>query len=391
MREISKTFTIFVPLSITMKFEQIIGQTKIKKNLIKAFHDNRVSHSYLFYGNSGIGKLALAIAFAQYVSCENKTDNDSCGVCLSCKKYEKLIHPDLHFVFPVVSQNKKKNISDTYIEQWRERVLDDPYFSYHDWLFSLDSENKQGSIFKDESSEILRKLNLKTFESEYKFMIIWLPERMNSTSANKLLKILEEPPQNTIFLLVSDNREDIIQTILSRTQPVKILGIEDDILKNKIIEEYNLDEKMAADIIRISNGSLLEARKQITLNEETEFNLSNFTNLMRLCYARKIQEAIKLSEELAKISRERQKGFIYYCLVLLRENFIYNTKINSIVYLTSKELEFSEKFAKFVNEANINELSEIFQDAHYHHERNANAKIVFEDVAFKIMKNIRKI
>ncbi len=373
-----------------MKFDKIIGQENVKKNLVKAFHDNRVSHSYLFYGNPGVGKLPLAIAFAQFISCENKSNNDSCGECPSCKKYEKLIHPDLHFVFPVVSQSGKKSISDTYIEKWRERVLENPYFSYHDWLFSLDSENKQGSIYKDESSEILRKLNLKTFESEYKFMIIWLPERMNTTSANKLLKILEEPPQNTIFILVSNSREDILPTILSRTQPIKILGIDEEILTNAISQKYNLDEKMSRDIVRISNGSLLEAKKQILLNEETEYNLNKFTELMRLCYARNIQEAIKLSEQLAKISRERQKGFLYYCLILLRENFIYNTELQNVVYLTSKEMEFSKKFARFVNKANINELSAIFEEAHLHIERNANSKIVFVDVAFKIMKNIRK-
>ncbi len=373
-----------------MKFNKIIGHSNIKENLIRAFNNNRMSHSYLFYGNPGIGKLALAIAFAQYVSCKNRTSTDSCGICASCKKYEKLIHPDLHFVFPVITQSGKKSISDTYIETWRERILSNPYFSYHDWLFSLDSKNKQGSIHKDESSEILRKLNLKTFESDYKFMIIWLPEMMNSTSANKLLKILEEPPQNTIFILVSDCRENVLSTIISRTQPIKILGINDDCLKNAIIDEYNIGDKMASDIVRISNGSLIEARKQIVLNEETEYNLSKFTELMRVCYARKIQEAIYFAETMAKTSREKQKSFLYYCLVLLRENFIYNTNLSEVVYLTTKEFEFSRNFSKFINFSNVTELTEIFEKAHFHIERNGNAKIIFVDIAFKIMKNIRK-
>lgn len=373
-----------------MKFAKVIAQNEIKESLIRAFHDNRVSHSYLFYGNSGVGKLALAIAFAQYVSCEHKTENDSCGVCPSCLKYEKLIHPDLHFVFPVVKNKDKAPISDSYLEQWRQCVLDSPYFSYHDWLYQLNSENKQGNIYKDESSEILRKLNLKTFESDYKFMIIWLPERMNITSANKLLKILEEPPQNTIFILVSDNREDVLPTIRSRTQPVKILGIEDQKLVDFLIAKYNIDINEAQDIVKISNGSLIEARNQIISNEELEYNFEKFTELMRLCYARKIQTTISLAEDLAKNSREKQKGFLTYCLILLRENFIYNTELKDIIYMTRKETEFSKNFAKFVNKSNINELKIIFDEALMHVERNVNSRIVFVDTAFKIMKVIRK-
>lgn len=373
-----------------MKFEKIIGQQHIKQKLIQAYKDNRVSHSYLFYGNPGVGKLALAIAFAQYISCTNKTENDSCGECPSCKKYEKLIHPDLHFVFPVISNPKKKSISDNYIQEWRNKVLEDPYFTYNEWLFSIADENKQGSIFADESVEIAKKINLKTFESDYKCMIIWLPERMNSTCANKLLKILEEPPQNTIIFSVSDNNEEILPTIRSRTQPVKILGIADNELKNAIIEQYNIDEQLANDIVNISNGSLFEARKQIITNDETEYNFTKFTELMRLCYGYKIPDAINLSEELSKISREKQKSFLYYSLVLLRENFVYNSKIKQINYLTKTESEFSQKFARFVNKANINDLMQIFEEAHYHIERNVNSKLVFTDVAFKIMKVIKK-
>ncbi|MDD4149806.1 MAG: DNA polymerase III subunit delta [Bacteroidales bacterium] len=373
-----------------MKFEKVIGQHEIKAKLIQAYHDNRVSHSYLFYGNPGVGKLALAIAFAQYMSCANKTEKDSCGECPSCKKFEKLIHPDLHFVFPVISVPKKKSISDNYIQEWRTKVLEDPYFTYNEWLFSIASENKQGNIFADESSEIAKKLNLKSFESDYKFMIIWLPERMNSSCANKLLKILEEPPQNTIIISVSDNREDILQTIRSRTQPVKILGIADEQLKEAIINQYNISESMATDIVKISNGSLFEARNQIVTNDETEYNFAKFTNLMRTCYSHAIQDAISLSEELAKNSREKQKSFLYYCLVLLRENFAYNTNLESVLYMTKSELDFSKKFARFVNKANVNELVQIFEEAYYHIERNVNAKLVFTDSAFKIMKIIRK-
>ncbi len=373
-----------------MKFSQVIGQYEIKDKLINAYKKNRISHSYLFYGGIGVGKLALAIAFAQYISCENKTENDSCGECSSCKKYEKLIHPDLHFVFPVISHKTKKPISDSYIEEWRNTVLNNPYFSYQDWISALNSENKQGSIYKDESSEILRKLNLKTYESDYKIMIIWLPERMNVTSGNKLLKILEEPPSKTVFILVSNNREDVLQTITSRTQPIKILGIENDILKQTLIEQYQLEDADAEDIVSISNGSLLEAQKQIVLTEETQYNFNSFRNFMRMCYSRKIIEVIDFIEQISKQSREKQKDFINYCLILIRENFILNTKQNNVLYMTREEHNFSKNFSKYVNIANIYDFQDIFEQAHYHIERNVNAKIVFTDVAFKIMSTIRK-
>jgi DNA polymerase-3 subunit delta' len=372
-----------------MKFEKIIGQNEIKEKLRQSYFSNRLSHSYLFYGISGTGKLSLAIAFAQFLSCENKSETDSCGVCPSCKKYEKLIHPDLHFVFPVISASGKKAISDSYISQWREIVLADPYFSFREWMIKLGSENKQGGIFSDESAEILRKLNLKTFESDFKIMIIWLPEKMNISCANKLLKILEEPPQNTVFMLISDNREDILATIRSRTQPVKILGIDDKSLKQALVEKHNISDQIATDIVKISNGSLLEAEEQISISEETKYNLAQFIKLMRLCYARKIDEALKWAEEISKSGREMQKSFLHYCSVLTRENFVYNYSMSKLNYMTREEEDFAINFSKFVNEKNVGILSEIFNLAHFHIERNGNAKIIFTDTAFNIMKIIR--
>jgi DNA polymerase-3 subunit delta' len=369
-----------------MKFEKVIGQEDIKSQLIKSYHDNRISHAYLFYGIPGTGKLALAIAFAQFLSCENKKENDSCGDCPSCKKYEKLIHPDLHFVFPVIS----KTTSDTYIQQWRKIVLDELYFSYNEWMQTIESENKQGGIHVEEASEIIRKLNLKTYESEYKIMIIWLPEKMNSQTANKLLKILEEPPQNTVFILVSDNREEVLQTILSRTQPLKILGIADSDIKKAIIEKYGITEQAADDIVKISNGSFLEAKDQVITSDETEYNFSRFVSLMRLAYSRKIAEALKWAEDISKAGRERQKSFLYNCLIYTRENLVYNFKYKSILYMTREEEAFATNFAKFINTDNASAMTKIFNDAYYHIERNANSKIIFTDLAFEVMKVIKK-
>lgn len=373
-----------------MKFENITGQIAIKEMLVHTYQSNRISHSYLFYGIPGTGKLGLAIAFAQYISCANKKESDSCGECPSCKKYEKLIHPDLHFVFPVIPDSNKKKLSDSFIKEWREMVLEDHYFSYNEWMAKLESENKQGSIYADESSEILRKLNLKSFESEYKVMIIWLPEKMNISCANKLLKILEEPPQNTVFILVSDAREDVLPTILSRTQPIKILGIEDEILHSHLCEKYGLRNEDASDIVHISNGSMLEAKEQISASDENKFNLEQFIKLMRLCYARKISDALKWADEMAKIGREKQKSFLKYCNILIRENFIYNYNNKQLNYLTKEEQAFAANFARFVNTANVSEITGVFDDAHYHIERNGYARIIFTDLVFLVMKAIKR-
>lgn len=373
-----------------MKFEKVIGQNNIKDKLRQSYFDNRVSQAYLFYGIPGIGKLALAIAFGQFLSCENKTDLDSCGECPSCKKYEKLIHPDLHFVFPVISSTGKKSISDAFIQQWRDIVLNDPYFSYNEWLLSLDSENKQGSIYSDESAEIIRKLNLKTFESEYKVMIIWLPEKMNISCANKLLKILEEPSKDTVFILVSNDKESVLPTIVSRTQPIKILGIEETVLKNTLINKFDIEGQKADDIISISNGSMLEAKSMIMTNAETQYNLSQFVSLMRITYSRKIADILKWADNLSKIGREKQKDLINYCLVLIRENYIYNYNHKELNYMTKDEADFAANFARFINPQNADSILQIFNDAYYHIERNANSKIVLTDSAFKIMKVIRK-
>jgi DNA polymerase-3 subunit delta' len=372
-----------------MRFKDVIGQEEIKNNLLKSYYSNRISHAYLFYGIPGVGKKALAWAFAQFLSCQNKQENDSCGVCPSCHKYEKLIHPDFHFVFPVVTVTGKKSISDSFLNEWRQIMLTDPYFSYSDWtsmLVSDKNKSKQANIFVDESTEIINKLNFKSFESDYKIMMIWLPEKMNQQCANKILKTLEEPPFNTVFLMVSDSREDILPTIYSRTQPVKVLGIDDESLKNHLIEKYNISLQEAEDIVKISNGSLIEAKEQIQTSEDNKFNLQQFIALMRLAYKKNINEGFSWVDTMTKINKEKQKNFLYYCTVLLRESFVYNFRNFDIVYLTSEEKEFVEKFSGFIKPDNIESLVKIISDASYHIERNGNEKIIYTDMFFLIMK-----
>lgn len=372
-----------------MRFNKVIGQKEIKEYLIDTVKQNKISHALLLYGAQGTGKLALAIAFAQYLSCTDRLEDDSCGICSSCKKYEKLIHPDLHFVFPVVSASGKKPISDTYIQNWRELILTDPYFSLNEWLDLIANENKQASIYSEESAEIIKKLNLKTFESDFKCMVIWLPEKMNTSCANKLLKILEEPPDNTVFLLISDDRESILPTILSRTQALKISGIDDESMVSALSNEFDLEPAKLRDICKLSRGSLLRAKNYINASEETQYNFDQFTAIMRLAYKRNIDEAIRWAADIAKIGREKQKSFCNYALRFLRENLIYDFNNREISYLFDMEKDFAKNFAPYISEENIFMLSEEFEKAHYHIERNANAKILFTDLTFKIMRYIK--
>lgn len=374
-----------------MQFKEVIGQQKVKERLINTVQDNRISHAQLFLGPEGSGNLALAIAYAQYISCSNRQENDACGVCPSCLKYKKLVHPDLHFVYPVATSKavSKDPVSDDYIAQWRETIIENPYINETRWYEVIDVENKQGIISKNESQEILRKLNLKTFEADYKIMIIWLPEKMNAAAANKLLKLIEEPPEKTIFLMVSENSEQIISTILSRTQLVKIPRIDNESMRNALCDRFGLAPEKANDIVHLSNGNFFDAQNIIHSVEEDEYNFIQFTTLMRLAYQRKMNEIVNWVDDMSQIGREKQKSMLAYSLRLIRENFMLNLQKKEMVYLTQKEHDFSVKFSPFINMNNIQILYEEFNRAHTDIEMNAYAKIVYLDLALKIMKCIR--
>lgn len=374
-----------------MKFAEVIGQDKIKEQLIRSVIEDRISHAQLFLGFEGSGNLALALAYAQYISCEDRQSDDSCGQCKSCHKYQKLIHPDLHFVYPVTTTKKitKEPVSDDFIEQWREALIDNPYIRLNQWYEKMGIENKQGLISKNESQEILKKLNLKSFESDYKIMIIWMPEKMNQVAANKLLKIIEEPPPETVFLLVANSTQEIIPTILSRTQIIRIPKLESSAIEQALQNKLGLSDDATKNIARVAGGNFSEAMEIAQNTEDAETNFNQFVNLMRCCYARKIPDVMSLTEELAGSIREHQKGFLSYSIRMLRENFLLNLKNQDIVFLTDKEMGFSAKFAPFINPRNIQKLVEEFDTAYYDVERNGNSKIIFLDLALKIMMLIR--
>ncbi len=379
-----------------MRFKDIAGHTQIKKKLIGTILNQRVSHAQLFVGPSGNGKLALAIAYAQYLACENRTEQDSCGECAPCKKISKLVHPDLHFIFPVVKTKKiSKPVSDNYLPQWRDFITQTPYHSLESWLDFIGTENQQAGIFAHESQEIIRKLNLKTFEAEYKVMIIWKPEKMNISASNKLLKMIEEPPPKTVFILVSQYPDQIIQTILSRTQLFKIPKIDRESMSTTLKAKFNaFSDQKIEDIVRLADGNYIKATKEIKnydVQEESE-NFKNFAAIMRYAFGVKVLELITLTEEIAKQGREHHKFFLEYSLKMLRETFILNISPenkNKIVYLAKKEAEFAQKFSPFIHKNNINQLSQEFNLALRHIERNGNSKMILLDLALKITRLIK--
>jgi DNA polymerase III subunit delta' len=375
-----------------MNFSQIPGQKEIKAKLLRSVKEERVSHAQLFTGPEGCGSMALALAYARYISCENRSDSDSCGTCKSCVKYEKLIHPDLHFVFPVIKGKKATDpVSDNYLEEWRETVKRSPYFSLNNWMDSIEVGNAQGMIFASEASEIIKKLSLKTFESDFKIMIIWLPEKMHQATANKLLKMIEEPPEKTLFLLVSEEPDKVIATILSRCQLVKIPSFKNHDIEKYLTGRFNISAEKAADLSRVSNGNITRAIELCENEDSSLANLEYFKSLMRFAWKRDILSIINWSEEISATGREAQKNFISFSMRILRENLMLSLGQlkHNIVFLTGEEATFSGNFHPFINQNNVYKLAEEFNLVYSHIESNGNAKIIFLDLALKVTKLIR--
>jgi DNA polymerase III subunit delta' len=375
-----------------MNFSKIPGQKDIIGKLIRSVSEERVSHAQLFAGTEGCGCMALALAYARYISCENRSDTDSCGVCKSCVKYEKLIHPDLHFVFPVIKSKKfTEPVSDNYLADWREFVQKSPFFTLNNWLDSIEVGNAQGLIFASEASEIIKKLSLKTFESDFKIMILWMPEKMHVSTANKLLKMIEEPPDNTLFLLVSEEPDKVIPTILSRCQLVKIPSFKNSDIEKYISERFGLASSKVADIARVSNGNISRAIDLCENEDSSQVNFEKFKSLMRFAWKRDINSIVNWSEEMAATGREAQKNFISFSLRLLRENLMLSLGQlkNDLVFLTGEEADFSGKFHPSINQNNIFPLTEEFNLGYSHIEANGNAKIIFLDLALKVTRLIR--
>ena len=385
-----------------MLFSEIIGQQDIKARLVRTVVEQRIPHAQLLRGPAGVGKLALAIAYAQYICCENKTATDSCGTCPSCVKYKKMAHPDLHFVFPVIKPTGKSSVvCDDFIAEFRSMVLQSPYFGVNEWYANISGDAKQGLIYSNESEEILRKLSLKTYESEYKIMIIWLPEKMHSTCANKLLKILEEPPEKTVFLMVSNEPDQIITTILSRTQHIHIPRLQEEEIIQALLKNDDLDiERDAASYAaNIGNGSYLSALAVLNEGDENKQNFERFVMIMRLAWQvgnKKDHASLKTLRKwaddmaAAAVGRERQRNFLVYAQRMTRENFIRNIQQPTLNYLTSFESDFSQRFSVFINERNVEDLMSEFALAERHIDQNVNAKMVFFDLTLKVIMLLKR-
>ena len=367
-------------------FKDVIGQTEAKERLIQEVQERRIPHAQLFCGPAGAGKLPLALAYARYISCPHRTETDACGSCPSCAKWEKLVHPDVHFMFPIVKNaKKKKEVCDDYLNEWRHLLLTTPYFGLNHWLDEMDAENGQAIIYAKESDEILRKLSLKSSEGGYKITLIWLPEKLHEACANKLLKLLEEPPEKTVFLLISEAPDMVLPTIVSRTQRFILPKIPDADMAAALEQKYGVTPADSPAIAHLANGNFVKALETIHLNEENEQFFQLFVSLMRLAYQRKIRELKQWSEELTAIGREKQKNFLAYCQRMTRENFIYNLHCPQMNYLTREEQNFATRFAPFINERNVTGIMNELSEAQMHIEQNVNARMVFFDFALKII------
>ena len=382
-----------------MLFKEIIGQEPIKQQLRQSVREGRIPHAQLFAGISGIGKLQLALAYAQYLNCPNRTENDSCGECPTCLQYRHLQHPDLHFVFPIVGSDET---CDSFLEQWREILSDKGYFDLEDWHKALGVETKQSMIYEKESGEILRKLSLKPYGNGYKVMIIWQPEKMNTTTANKLLKLLEEPPEKTVFLLVSEHPEQLLATIQSRVQTIRVPRLETEIIAEALLQK-GIDATRATDIARIANGSYLAALKKADESEENQQELRDFIALFRDAYTVGVlKDPVKKFESLkrlrqwsldmadSKVGRERQKHFLQYAQQQVRENFIRNIGQAELNYQMEAEREFSVNFAPFIHNGNVEAIMNQLDLAERQIEQNGNAKMIFFDLCLQMIVLIKK-
>jgi DNA polymerase III subunit delta' len=356
--------------------------------------NNRVAHAQLFYGNQGNGKLALAIAYAQFINCRDKNKlelGDSCGKCPSCIKYNKLIHPDLHFVFPVAgSEAGKKYISNLFLKEWREFLLQNSYYvSLNNWYVKIAIERKQAAINVAETNQIIHTLSYTSYESEFKVMIIWMVEKLNYQAAPRLLKMLEEPPDKTLFILIAEQTDQIISTILSRLLPIKIPRIEDAALIDACQQRFGLSEPEAAQIGIQANGSFSEAMRFMGQSENRKINFERFRDWMRHCWQFDVKELLAFCDVAAKESRDSNKSFLQAGLAILRNCLLLNYTKDAIVKVIDDERPFYDKFSPFINHLNINAFTEEFNKAIYHIERNVHTGLVFFDLSLTSAKLLR--
>lgn len=384
-----------------MLFRDIIGHQDLKNRLLNTVLNNRVSHAQLFFGVEGTEKLAMAIAYSQFISCtdkqvynpEDELIADSCGQCPSCIKFQKLVHPDLHFIFPVApsKEHPTKPVSSMFLPEWREALLETNfYMSLNEWYEKVGIENKQGRIGSDDANNIIKTLGLRSYESDYKVVIIWMVEKLFHAAAPKLLKILEEPPDKTLFILISDYPEQILKTILSRVQLLKFTPHSDELIRSYLERNFQLDSKRMDETIYLSDGLFSKVNKQLDGSGNEALYFQHFREMMLFAYQNNFVKMREKSNDISALGREKIKQLLLYGIRITRLCMLHDLGPNSLVRSANDELDFVSKFSKFVNQNNAERLYEIFSEAEFHIARNVNPKIVLLDTMLQASVEIRK-
>jgi DNA polymerase-3 subunit delta' len=374
-----------------MKFADIIGHNGIKNTLREMIDSERIPHAIMIAGQSGIEKTLLARAYAQYIHCTNRTNGEPCGKCPACLQHQSLNHPDMHYVFPILKKNApKRTLCEDYLDIWRQFLEESPLMSLPKWNELIEAGNSQPVIYVTESEEIVRKMSLSPYTASHKIMLIWQPERMNVDAANKLLKIIEEPYPDTFFIMVSNDPQAVLPTILSRVRLFSCNRLNDNEVAEYLTRKCNLPEDRAIELAPLAEGKLLSALQYASDSSEQATFSGLFKNIMRDAYSRKVSALKETSDSLASMGREKIRRFLSYCIRMVRENYIYNIGIAELNILTSDEAAFSSKFSPFIHDGNVEEMSKQIDQASFDIERNANAKIVLFNLMIHLMILLRK-
>ncbi len=373
-----------------MRFADIIGNEEAVEALRLMVDTDRVPHALLLSGPSGIGKMMLARALTSYINCENRQNGDSCGVCPSCRRINAGNNPDIHYFYPIYKlKSANKELSEDYASEWRKMLEESPYMDMTHWMELMNGENSQPRIYVNDAAEISRISSLSSFSDRFKIFIIWLPERLQTDAANKILKILEEPHEDTLFIAVSNDAASILPTIYSRLRRIEMRRP-----TSELIEKYLISKGVATDLAptlaRLADGSLLKATQLSSAQGETKEFGEYFRNVMRSAYARKVPELKAFSDSLAGLGREKSLRLLDYFARMTRENFIANLCIPPLNVMTPEESSFSARFAPFINAANVESLISAFDHAHRDISRNANAKLVWFDLMVLLMIYLRR-
>jgi DNA polymerase III subunit delta' len=379
-----------------MQFAEIPGLPETKEKLINAVRYNHLAHALLFHGPEGSANLTLALALATFLYCENRTETDSCGVCASCQRMKRLVMPDLNFSFPVIAKDKEEEKSEEDEEQktdvltnWRKFVSENPYGNVHDFIYFNGFEKKQLNISKASARKIIQALSLMSFEGGYKIMLIWAPEFLHPSAANALLKIIEEPPAKTLFMLVTSQADQLLTTILSRTQKISVRAFTDEEIKSHLVHSGLCDSKTAEQIAMLADGNLREAYRLIDQVEDKQ--VTQIRDWFRLCVAKDLKEIFELADKFHKDSKEAQKSLLLTGLNVTREILLKNLDLDQLLRTADADREFIDKISKNVlTEDHAMKLYESFNQAHYHLERNGNAKMIFTDLSMDILVMMSK-